>query len=161
MSKQRKYFADEILKQMEVNEDIYLICLDLGYGIFEKHFKKFPNRCIKTGAGEQGGIGLAIGLALSDKIPFVYSITPFLLYRPLEWIRNYLHQEKIKVNLVGSGRDTEYTQDGFSHWCLEAKEVLNALPNIKQFWPEDEKEISYMVNKMINNDKSNFISLRR
>jgi transketolase len=49
----------------------------------------------------------------------VYSITPFVLYRPFEWIRNYLDHEKIPVKLVGGGRDKDYGYLGFSHWAEE------------------------------------------
>ena len=41
-------------------------------------------------------MGMATGLALENKIPVVYSITPFIIYRPFEFIRNYLDHEKIR-----------------------------------------------------------------
>lgn len=158
---QRGWFAYELYQQMRKNKDIWLLTADLGYKMFDPHFKNFLGRCINVGAAEQSLIGIAVGLALEGKIPFCYSITPFLLYRPFEFIRNYLHHENIPVKLVGSGRDKDYRYDGFTHYCEEAKQVLDCLPNIVQFYPEGKKEIPETVGRMIKNKKPSFISLRR
>jgi transketolase C-terminal domain/subunit len=83
-------------------------------------------------------IGLCIGSAYQGKKPIAYSITPFLLYRPFELIRNYINKEKLNVKLIGSGRDKDYSHDGFSHWAEDDKRiVINSFPNIKPYWPED------------------------
>ena len=158
---QRGWFAAELYEQMAKNENIWLICCDLGYKVFDRHFEDFPKRVINVGAAEQAAAGIATGLALEGKIPFVYSITPFILYRPFEWLRNYLQRESIPVKLVGSGRDREYEADGFTHWSEEAKPILDTLPNIVQFWPEEKEEVPEMVQRMIRNNKPSFISLKR
>lgn len=82
---------------------------------------------MNVGSSEQLMIGAAIGLSYSGYIPVCYSITPFLLYRPFEFIRNYLSHEQVPVKLVGSGRDRDYDHDGFSHWAEEDKKVLGQL----------------------------------
>src|SRR3990167_546756 len=101
---QRGYFAYHLRQAMKENSAIYLICVDLGYKVFNELFVEFPDRVINSGAAEQAALDVAIGLALDGKIPFVYSITPFLLYRPFEALRTYINYEKIPVKLVGSGR---------------------------------------------------------
>jgi transketolase C-terminal domain/subunit len=53
-------------------------------------------------------MGTAVGMAMEGKIPIVYSITPFAIYRPFELIRNYLSHEQIPVKIVGGGRDKQY-----------------------------------------------------
>lgn len=147
---------------MAENPNIWLVVGDLGYGIFDAHFKDFPDRCKNTGAAEVAMMGIAVGLALKGKIPFVYSITTFLLYRPFETIRLYLNHEKIPVKLVGSGRDKDYIHDGISHWSDDALKVLrNCFPNIERYWPDTKEEIPQIVEEMINNNKPSFVSLRR
>ena len=161
LNQQRRVFADNLHRKMENNKNIFLIVADLGYKVFDKNFINFPDRCINVGASEQAMVGIAVGLALNDKIPFVYSITNFLLYRPFETLRNYLQYEKIPVKLVGVGRDQDYKDGGVSHWSTDAKRVLNVLDNIKQFWPENAAEIPLMIKEIINNGTSSFISLKR
>lgn len=158
---QRAIFAENIHKHMSKNKNVWVITGDLGYGMWDKIRKDFPQRFINVGASEQTMMGIAVGLALSDKIPFVYSITTFLLYRPFETIRNYVDYEKIPVRLVGSGRDKDYIHDGISHWPLEDRKVLKILKNIEARWPTDAKQIPKLVSEMIKTDKPWYINLKR
>lgn len=158
---QRGYFAYEFYKQLKKDHKIFLLVGDLGYGMWDQHFKDFPRQCFNVGAAEQTMMGMAVGLALEGKKPFVYSITTFLLYRPFEWLRLYLQHENIPVRLIASGRDKDYAHDGITHHSEDAKKILDTLPNIKQHWPDEKEEVTEILKNMINNDKPSFISLRR
>ena len=157
----RRTFAEELYKQMEQNESIWLLCLDLGYGWFDKIRDDFPNRFLNPGAAEQAGMDIAVGLSLEGKTPFVYSITPFLIDRPFETLRTYVNHEKLNVKLIASGRDKEYTHDGISHHSEDVKPILDTLPNIHQIWPEDKGDIIFQVKHMIDCIAPDFISLKR
>ena len=129
----RKEFADKLYELMQKDKDVYFVTGDLGYGIFDKICQDFPERFINTGAAEQAMMGVAIGLTLKGKKVFVYSITPFLLYRAFEAIRTYINHEKIPVILVGSGRGNDYEHDGFSHYAGDDELFLQHFENIKRF----------------------------
>ncbi len=104
----RKYFSELLYNEMAVNPDIVLLTGDLGYGLWNKIRLDFKSRFYNVGSSEQLMLGMASGMAMEGKIPIVYSITPFLLYRPFEFIRNYVDHEKLPVKLVGGGRDKDY-----------------------------------------------------
>lgn len=158
----RGWFAYELYKHMKKNKDIVLIVGDLGYKVFDAIREEMPNQFINTGAAEVAMIDIAIGLALEEKIPVVYSITPFLLYRPFEAIRNYINYEKIPVKLIGSGRDKDYLHDGISHWALEDKIIMDKVfKNIQCGWPEKKEDIPDMVALMLKWNKPYYINLRR
>jgi len=157
----RKTFADELVKQAKKNNAIWLITADLGYGIFDEFKRLFPMRFINTGAAEQSASDICVGLALSKKIPFFYSITPFLLYRCFETWRTYVNYEKIPVKLVGSGRDRDYLELGFSHWAEDDFEVINMLNHIHGLWPEDKKEIKDMVEEMVCTEFPYYLNLKK
>lgn len=158
---QRGWFAYELYNQMLKNQNIWVITGDLGYHVLDFIKRDFPNRFINVGAAEQAMIGIAVGLALQNKIPFVYSITPFLIYRPFETIRNYLHHENIPVRLVGSGRNKDYGHEGISHWAQEDKQVMSIFKNIDARWPDTKEEIPAIVKEMVDIDKPWYINLGR
>ena len=158
---QRGYFAHELHAKMAENKDIWVVTGDLGYGMFDRIRDDYSDRFVNVGAAEQAGIGISCGLALKGKTPIFYSITPFALYRPYEWLRNYVNREKIPVKIVGAGRDRDYDVDGFTHWAEEAKPILDTLPNIVQFWPNEKEIIPTMLNQMLKINEPAFISLKR
>ncbi|MDD4937804.1 MAG: hypothetical protein PHX34_02185 [Candidatus Shapirobacteria bacterium] len=157
----RRRFADEVYKAMTKNKNIYLVTGDLGYKMWDQVRKDFPKRFINTGAAEQSLIGICVGLALEGKIPIASSITPFILYRPFETIRNYIDHEKIPVKLIGGGRDKDYLHDGFSHWAEEDKQVMKIFKNIKSTWPETADEVSQIVPKILTDNNPWYINLKR
>lgn len=156
----RKVFANCLYEWMKKDDRIWLICIDLGFGKFDRIRDEFPDRFLNPGAAEQVALDIAVGLALEGKIPFVYSITPFLIYRPFETLRTYVNKENIPVKLCGSGRDFDYKHDGWSHHSPDVRYFLDGLKNIKQLWPGTKEEIPEMVKLMIEDKNPYFISLK-
>ena len=159
--KMRRCFVDILHAKMARNKDIWVVTGDLGYKMWDEIKSDYGERFINVGAAEQSMLGVGIGLALEDKIPFVYSITPFLLYRPFESIRNYVNQERIPVKLVASGRDRDYIHDGFSHWAQEDKEIMSIFKNINSKWPAANEELPDLVDEMIKNNAPYYLNLRK
>lgn len=126
---------------MAENKNVFFVTGDLGFGLADKIKKDFPDRFINVGAAEVTMMGVGVGLALQGKIPFVYSITPFLLWRPAEVIRNYLAKEGVNVKMIGSGRDDDYKHDGFSHYAGDDRDFCDAV-KIWAFWPDNKDEIT-------------------
>jgi len=157
----RLEFAKLIYAQMKLNQDIWIVTGDLGFGMWDQIQMDFPDRFLNTGAAEQAMMGIAVGLAQAGKIPLVYSITPFLLYRPFETIRNYIHHEQIPVKLIGSGRNMDYECEGFSHWAEEDVQIMSVFSNIQAYWPTDLKQLKEVTEKLINTQKPYYLNLSR
>jgi transketolase len=157
----RGYFAYYLHEQMRNNPDIFCLTGDLGFAMLDKVKRDYPERFINVGAAEQSLIGLSVGLALQGKIPVVYSITPFLLYRPFETIRNYVDHEQLPVILVGGGRDRDYGHDGFSHWSEEDRDVMKLFENIEAYWPENKEEIKDLLDYAVESKLPININLKR
>lgn len=157
----RRTFFEELHKQMTIDTNIWALTGDLGYGGFDQIKKDYPKRFLNCGASEQAMMDIAVGMTYSGKIPVVYSITPFLIYRAFETIRTYINHEKLHIILAGSGRDTDYKHDGYSHNAEDVKDVLGALHNVKTYLPEDKGEIKDLLSKVIADKEPAFISLKR
>ncbi len=157
----RRVFADLLLNEARKDDRIILVTADLGYKVWDQFRTELPDQFLNTGAAEQTACGIAVGLALSGKIPFLYSITPFLLCRCYETIRNYVNEEKIPVKLIGSGRDDDYKHDGFSHFAGDDKQIMRCFPHIKAVWPQTEYEIPVFLQYMIKNKDPYYMNLAR
>jgi transketolase len=158
---QRGWFSRALYIEMMNNENIWILTADLGYKVLDAHRDDFSERFVNFGASEQTMVGAAVGLALSGKIPVCYSITSFLLYRPFEWIRNYVNHERIPVHLVGSGLDDDYAHDGFTHHTWDARKVLSCFQRIEAHFPIDKTDVPDLLNMMVNRRQPSFLCLRR
>jgi transketolase len=136
----RKQFFS-VLCDVAKDPKVILLTGDLGYSFFEEYQAKHPNQFINCGIAEQGMVGIAAGMALGGLKPYVYSGTNFLIFRALEQIRNDVAYNNLNVKLIGTGASPFL---GFSH-NLEGTEneeaILKNLPNLKRFYPQDEKEL--------------------
>jgi transketolase len=158
---QRGYFSYALYKEIEKNKNIYVVTADLGYGIFDKIREDFPDNFINVGACEQLAMGVCIGLAESGKIPVFYSISPFGVFRPIEWIRNYVNNEKVSVKIFLSGGGKDYEHDGFTHFADDVPEFLNLFKNIIKYEPSSKEEAEIYTKEILSNTSPCSIILRR
>jgi transketolase len=157
----RHEFSERLHLEMSNNRDIMVVTGDLGYGLWDRIRIDYPDRFYNVGSSEQLMLGMASGLAMEGKIPIVYSITPFLLYRPFEFIRNYVNHESLPVKLVGGGRGRDYGYLGFSHWAEEDKQVMNCFENIETLHPEDVNEMNSIFDKVLDPTLPIYLNLKR
>jgi transketolase len=157
----RRDFAKLLHMKMSMDNSIYLITGDLGYGLWDDIQNDYPERFFNVGSSEMAMMGMAIGLALEGKIPYVYSITPFAIYRPFEMIRNYLDHENIPVNIIGGGRDREYGYLGFSHWSHDDKRIMSVFDNVRSFHPDDIDSLDIALSYSLTKKQPTYINLKR
>jgi transketolase len=157
----RKKFSSILHDKMGSDDRLFLLTGDLGYGLWDKIKIDFPDRFQDFGSSEQLMVAAACGLGTDGYIPLVYSITPFVLYRPFEFIRNYVNHEEIPVKLLGGGRDRDYGYLGFSHWAEDDKKIMKTFDKINSYWPEDETELNNVVDNFLFNGKPSYLNLRR
>ena len=138
----RKQFFKTLSKLAKKDKGIIFLTGDLGFGFMEEYQKRFPDQFINCGCIEQSMLGIATGLALSGKKPYVYSTTPFILMRAYEQLRDDIAYQNNNVKLFG------VSHSGFLGWShnLEGTEneedLLKNLPNINRYYPESEIELN-------------------
>lgn len=144
----RKEFFEHLHELAENDRDIVLITNDVGYSYFEKFAESFPNRFINAGIMEQSIMGIAAGLALAGKKPYVYSMIPFVLMRCFEQLRNDVCYQDLNVKIIGVRGAESYKFLGYSHNIAEDEDLklLEPLPNIISYVPKDAGEMIGMMN---------------
>ena len=152
----------ELLEEYIVKDDrLWLLTADLGFGVLDNIRLSTPDRVVNVGASEQLMLGAAIGLSRSNKIPLCYSITPFVIFRPYEFLRLYLNYETAPVKLLGIGRDKDYSHDGISHWAMDDEAALSVFPNIKIYKPTTNSDLKNIWEEYLYNDKPCYLNIRR
>ncbi len=157
----REAFGEAVLELGATHPEIVVLDADLSKSTMTQAFsKKFPERHFELGIAEQNMIGVAAGLALSGKVPFVTSFSCFLIGR-LETIRIAAAYNKTNVKLVGTHAGLGIGEDGTSQMGLEDVGAMRCLPNMTVLQPGDALETKQAVEWMVKHDGPVFIRLTR
>lgn len=157
----RNTFIKYLIKQAELNNNIFLLCGDLGYSVLEPFAERFPDRYLNVGIAEQNMVGVAAGLALSGKKVFTYSIVNFAVARCLEQIRNDICYHNLDVTVVSVGGGLPYGSQGYTHLGVEDIAFTRNLPNMKVFVPADKSELDLCMNKINKQAGPSYLRLGR
>lgn len=141
----RDSFVNSIYKVTKVNNNVLCMVGDLGAYLLRNYIKDFPSNYYNLGAAEANMVGVAAGLAMSGKIPFVYTITPFITSRTYEQIKLDICLHDANVKLVGVGSGVSYGTMGSTHHSLEDIAIMRVLPNMVVISPADPREVEEAV----------------
>lgn len=120
------------------NPNVLVLCADLTDSTRSGMFRDaFPCRFIETGIAEQNMMGLAAGLALSGKIPFVSTYSVFCPGRNWDQLRISVCQNNINVKLTGAHAGVSVGADGATHQGMEDIAITRCLPNLTVLAPCD------------------------
>ena len=138
MKATRDGYGEVIVELAKKNKNIVALSADLTPSVRLDAFeKKFPKRFFQAGVAEQNMIGMAVGLALEGKIPFVSSFAVFVPNRCLDHIRQSVCYTDANVKLVSTHAGMITGPDGATHQALEDIAIMRALPNMKVIVPCD------------------------
>lgn len=137
----RDGFGQGVVEAGAKNAQVVVLTGDLTESTRVEEFKRqFPDRFIECGVAEQNMLGMAAGLALSGKIPFVCSFAVFSPGRNWEQLRLAVAYSQANVKLVGSHAGLLTGPDGASHQALEDIALTRVLPNVTVIVPADAAE---------------------
>ncbi len=101
----------------------------------------FPDRFFMEGIYEAHLVGMAAGMAMSGKIPYINTIATFLTRRCYDQLIIDLGLHNLPVRLLGSGGGTVYAPLGPTHIANEDIALLRAIPNMTIIAPCDADEM--------------------
>ena len=137
----RDGFGQGLLELGKNNPDIIALCGDLVESIRVQAFAEaYPERYFEMGVAEQNMAGVAAGLALSGKIPFISSYAVFNPGRDWDQIRVSICYSQANVKIVGAHAGISVGPDGATHQALEDIAITRVLPNMTVVVPTDSVE---------------------
>jgi len=147
MTNGRKAFIEKLTELAAKDEKIILLVGDVGFSFMNDFIEKFPKQFVNCGIAEQNMLGVAAGLSIQGFKPMVYTMTNFILLRPLEQLRNDICYAKANVKLFGVKGGPSYKFLGFSHNMTEGETsgILEHLPNLNHYVPETEEEVPVLM----------------
>lgn len=134
----RNGYGDGLVEAGEKNKNVVVLCADLKESTRSQSFaEKFPERYIEMGVAEQNMAGIAAGLGVSGKIPFISSYAVFSPGRNWEQIRTTIAYNDSNVKICGAHAGVSVGPDGATHQAIEDIATMRVIPNMKVFVPCD------------------------
>jgi len=155
----RNIIIESIISEMEKNENIFFLTADMGINLVEKVEEKFPKRFANVGIAEQNLIGVASGLANLGFIPFVYTISNFVIHRCYEQIRNDIILHNNPITLIGTSTGYDNAPLGPTHHSIDDWGALRNFPGIDIYCPGSISYAKSLIKKIIDNKKPAYIRI--
>ena len=128
------------------------------FGAFNAHNRK--GRFVQIGIAEANMAGVAAGLAMCNKKPWMATFDIFIK-EMLGVIRNSICYANVDVKIVGTHAGLGVEEDGGSHQTLQVPEMMNTMPNITVNEPGDGNETFELMQIMYESNKAGYLRLTR
>lgn len=127
----RAGFGEGLLEAGKQLENMVCLCADLTGSVKMDSFASaFPERFFQVGIAEANMVGIAAGMAISGKIPFVGSFANFCTTRVLDQVRMAVAYSNTNVKICGSHAGITLGEDGATHQVMEDLGMMKSLPNM-------------------------------
>ena len=142
----RESYGNALIEIGKENPNLVVLDADLAEATKTGMFKKvFPERHIDCGIAECNMAGVAAGLSLTGKIPFMSSFAMFAAGRAFEQVRNSIGYPHLNVKIGATHAGITVGEDGASHQCNEDIALMRTIPGMVVMCPADDVEAKAAV----------------
>jgi transketolase len=127
------------------NPNVVYVGSDIGIGTLKEFQEEMPDRYFVEGIAEGYVVGMAAGLAMSGKMPYVNTIATFLTRRCYDQIAIDVCMGNHNVRLYANGGGLVYAPLGPTHLATDDIALMRALPNMTVIVPADADEMERAV----------------
>lgn len=158
----RAAYGQILLELAETMPNLVVVEADLSKSTMGKLFgDAWPDRFFDVGIAEANMAGVAAGLSLTGKVPFMASFAVFATGRCYDQLRNGICLPKLNVKVCGSSAGLSDYGDGSTHQSVEDIATMRALPNMQVFCPADAVQTAQMVRYMAQNPGPMYLRINR
>ncbi|TDX45181.1 transketolase family protein [Orenia marismortui] len=128
----RQVYSQTLCEMAEKDESIIALEADLMGAIKTNDFQeKFPEQMINCGIMEANMMGVAAGLSMTGKIPFVHTFASFATRRAYDqvFLSGAYSDNNIKIIASDSGITAQH--NGGTHMPFEDLGIMRAIPKVK------------------------------
>ena len=158
----RESYGNALIEIGKENPNLVVLDADLAAATKTGMFKKvFPERHIDCGIAESNMAGVAAGLSLTGKIPFMSSFAMFAAGRAFEQVRNSIGYPKLNVKIGATHAGISVGEDGATHQCNEDIALMRTIPGMVVMCPADDVEAKAAVRAAVEYDGPVYIRFGR
>ena len=134
----RSGFGAGLVEAGKKNDQVVALCADLiGSLKMDAFIKEFPERFYQVGIAEANMMGIAAGLTIGGKIPFIGTFANFSTGRVYDQIRQSIAYSDKNVKICASHAGLTLGEDGATHQILEDIGMMKMLPGMVVINPCD------------------------
>lgn len=142
----RKIFCDTLIELAKTDKRICIVNSDSrqisGTLAFEQ---AYPERSFNVGIAEANMVGVAAGLAVSGKRPFVHAFGPFMTRRVLDQLTISLAYSKLNAVLVGLSPGIVAEINGGTHQSYDDIAAVRGIANTTIIEPFDGVQLRQII----------------
>lgn len=145
----RQTYANTLLELAKGNPKVIGLEADLMSAITtNKIMKEIPNQLINCGIMEANMIGLAAGLSLTGKIPYVHSFGQFATRRPFDQLFVSGAYARTNIKIIGSDAGVTAEFNGGTHMTFEDLGLVRLLPKATVYEVSDSTMFRFLLRKI-------------
>ncbi len=158
----RKAYGQTLVELGRERKDIVVLDADLSTSTKTAMFgKEYPERFFNVGLQEQNMMGIAAGLARSEKTVFASSFAVFATGRAYDQVRQSIAYPKLNVKIVATHGGVTVGEDGASHQMIEDIGLMCGLPNMRVIVPVDSNEVRKVIRYVASEKGPFYVRLTR
>ena len=158
----RESYGEALTALAEKYENLVVLDADLAAATKTGIFKKaYPDRHIDCGIAECNMMGVAAGLSLAGKVPFVSSFAMFAAGRAYEQVRNSVGYPNLNVKIGATHAGISVGEDGATHQCNEDLALMRTIPGMVVMCPSDDIEAKAAVRAALEHEGPVYIRFGR
>lgn len=124
----RKVYAGAVRRQIEAGAPIIALEADLMSSMaMDGVHKDHPQHVINCGIMEANVIGVAAGLSLTGRVPFVHTFTAFASRRCFDQLFMSLDYQRNNVKVIASDAGVSACHNGGTHMSFEDMGIVRGL----------------------------------
>ena len=156
----RATFGMLCLELVKNNNNLMVCTADVSTSAgLDRYRKKYLDNYVDVGIAEQNLIGIASGLSNCGYVPFVYTISNFLVHRCFEQIRNDIDYHNLSVTVVSVGSGLGYGNLGYSHHAIQDFALMRSFPNTLIASPSNNQEVESSIGFLLKNPQPSYLRL--
>ena len=149
----RESYGNMLTELAEEYPNLVVLDADLAAATKTGIFKKaYPNRFFDCGIAEENMMGVAAGLSLVGKIPFVSSFAMFAAGRAFEQVRNSIGYPHLNVKIGATHAGITVGEDGATLQCNEDIALMRTIPGMVVMCPADDIEAKAAVRAAVEHE---------